>query len=79
MTCRAWWVIVYCHVSRDTESPLHRNLQVVTFQRCERVLACPVMEVGSHLTCIVTRVHPLQVAVPHGTVLYGVEQYSIFI
>ena len=63
-----WKWIIWKDTSTDktrdfTVSPLHMNLQVANFQKWKGVFACAVTKLFTCLACIVTCVHPLQVAV----------------
>lgn len=60
----------------STVSPKYVDLQVVTFQRYEHVLACPIPEVSSHVVYIVTWVHLLRVVIPVCTLQYCIEHSS---
>ena len=72
--------------SAHTISPLHTNLQVANFQRCECVFTCPIMWVSSRDWCTFSCMHPLQVVVLLCTLLsvhsctakYTVLQYLHF-
>ena len=62
--------------SAHTISPLHTNLQVANFQRCECVFTCPIMEVRSRvwcpLSCVCILYKWLCFCVLYCTVLYRV-------
>lgn len=63
-------------MSLSIVSPQHADLQVVTFQSYDHVLACPIPEVSSHVVYIATWVHLLQVVVPVCTLQSCVERSS---
>ena len=66
----------------NTVSPLHVNLQVAAFQRCRRVCMFNYISQCVCLAYIVISVYLLQAVVlvcAYFTVLYKVQQYSIFI
>ena len=60
-----WFFLVF------TVSPLHMNLQVGSFQRCEHAFACPITWTSSHLY-IVLCMYWLQVVMLLCTLLYSI-------
>lgn len=78
------WVLRYLYWEAQvrtlccTASPLHANCQVVNFQRCKRVFACPVNELVhvSGVPCHVRASSPNGCACVHFTVQYYVGYSS---